>query len=118
MEMADTIRLWELGLMQDEVKVRMERLEDVSPNGAFGRCLVYRLDVSNLSSKDMARLCKELHAFRLSRYESQARLMRRPVRVHKIASSTRLNGWETTRRAHALYRDLPYEVKFLIEVGV
>ena len=32
--MADTIRLWELGLMQDEGKVRMERLGDVSPNGA------------------------------------------------------------------------------------
>lgn len=33
---------------------RMERAGDLSPNGAFGRCLVYRIDISQLSQVELS----------------------------------------------------------------
>ena len=112
--MGDTRSTWQLGELEEHP--RMERLGDLSRNGAFGRCLAYRVDVSGLPPEEMARACKELHAFHLCRFESQARLIRPTVPVRTVTSDTPLNGWETTHRARALYRGLPYEVKFLIEV--
>ena len=116
LELEGTRSVWTLGASEGGNNDGLERVGDVSPNRAFGRCLVYRLDVSELSHEDMSRLCKELYAFRLCRHESGARLIRPKVPVDKIDSRVALNGWEVTIRARALYRDLPYSVKFMIKV--
>lgn len=41
--------VWELDDdEEDEQGGKLERVGDLSPNGSFGRCLVYRIDVSQL----------------------------------------------------------------------
>lgn len=115
--LGDTGSIWQLGAPEDGEGAKLVRVGDVSPNGAFGRCLVYRVDVSGLPSDEMARLCKELCAFRLCREASEAALIRPPVPVHKISSGMPLNGWEVTERGRSLYRGLQHRVKFLIQVS-
>ncbi|CAN0335609.1 unnamed protein product, partial [Ascophyllum nodosum] len=93
---------------------RMERVGDLSPNGAFGQCLVYRVDITELSQNERSRLFRELHAFRLCRTDLGPRLLDDPVPVKKHASNQSTNGWDATPNGRELYRSLPYSVVFLI----
>ncbi|CAM9717718.1 unnamed protein product [Ectocarpus sp. 12 AP-2014] len=93
---------------------KLGRVGDMSPNGAFERCLVYRIDVSHLleDKSERPRLFQELFAFRLCT-EPRPRQdhLLSPVRVHTCASGQPLNGWDNLLE----YSRLPYSVKFLIE---
>ncbi|CBN76287.1 hypothetical protein Esi_0512_0004 [Ectocarpus siliculosus] len=107
--------LWELdGGFDRRMPEKLGRVGDMSPNGAFGRCLVYRIDVSDLleDKSERARLFQELFAFRLCT-EPRPRQdhLLSPVRVHTYASGQPLNGWDNLPE----YSRLPYSVKFLIE---
>ncbi len=46
--------VWELDDWEDEDDRKLERVGDLSPNGAFGRCLVLRIDVSQLAQVGVA----------------------------------------------------------------
>ncbi|CAN0535726.1 unnamed protein product, partial [Ectocarpus sp. 8 AP-2014] len=104
--------LWELdGGFDGRMPEKLGRVGDMSPNGAFGRCLVYRIDVSDLfkDKSERARLFQELFAFRLCT-ESRPRQdhLLSAVRVHTYASGQPLNGWDKLPE----YSRLPYSVKF------
>lgn len=45
--------VWQLGDDDGRDASRMERAGDLSPNGAFGRCLVYRIDITQLSQVEL-----------------------------------------------------------------
>ncbi|CBN78124.1 RNA-dependent RNA polymerase 1 [Ectocarpus siliculosus] len=101
-------------LLHPPMPEKLGRVGNMSPNVAFGRCLVYRIDVSDLleDKSERARLFQELFAFRLCT-EPRPRQdhLLSPVRVHTYASGQPLNGWDNLPE----YSRLPYSVKFLIE---
>ncbi|CAN0407237.1 unnamed protein product, partial [Ectocarpus sp. 13 AM-2016] len=104
--------LWELDDGFDgRMPKKLGRVGDMSPNGAFGRCLVYRIDVSDLleDRSERARLFQELFAFRLcTKPRPRQDHLLSPVRVHTYASGQPLNGWDNLLE----YSRLPYSVKF------
>eukprot|EP00752_Nemacystus_decipiens_P006552 g5899.t2 len=110
--LADALRdesVWELNN-----DAKLKRVGDLSPNGFFGRCLVYRLDVSQLlkNNEERARLFRQLHAFRLcTGNRPREDHLRFPLRVNMHLSGQPLDGWSHLPK----YHDLPYRVKFLIE---